>query len=204
MKFTGKGRMFFIRKILPLYTYRVKMAENRINLQKHAMLFGTYMGVYWIVKFIFLPLGFSNPFFLFLFTGLTLAVPFLGYRYVKMFRDKACNGVISFLQAWLFMVFMYMFAALLTAAAHYIYFRFIDHGFFINKMEEIISTIPTDAPELEKYVSQLNEGMDIVRTLSPIEMTMQLLSQNFLYCSILSLITAPFITRKKKVSSPKL
>ena len=96
------------------------------------MHFGTYMGVYWILKFILFPLGLSIPFLLFLFFGLTLGFPFMGYYYARTYRDKVCGGSIRFLQAWVFIVFMYMFAALLTAVAHYIYFRFIDHGLIVN------------------------------------------------------------------------
>ena len=47
------------------------------------MHFGTYMGVYWILKFILFPLGLSIPFLLFLFFGLTLGVPFMGYYYAR-------------------------------------------------------------------------------------------------------------------------
>ena len=54
----------FVRYLL------IKMTESRSNLQKYAMHFGTYMGVYWILKFILFPLGLSIPFLLFLFSGL--------------------------------------------------------------------------------------------------------------------------------------
>jgi hypothetical protein len=173
------------------------MSENRINIQRYAMVFGTYMGIYWIIKFICFPLGFTNPFFSLLFLGLTIAVPFMGYRYARIFRDKACNGTITFLQSWLFMVFMYMFAALLAAVAHFIYFRFIDNGFVINSLTQQIDLIPAEMPQFDAYADQIKEAFDIMRTLTPIEITMQLLSQNFLYCSILSLITAPFVIRNK-------
>lgn len=103
------------------------MAENRGYMQRYAMLFGTYMGGFWILKFILFPVGLSVPFLLFLFMGLTLCVPFMGYYYARMYRNQVCGGGISFLHAWVFTVFMYMFAALLAAVAHYIYFRFIDH-----------------------------------------------------------------------------
>lgn len=69
------------------------------------MHFGTYMGVYWILKFILFPLGLSIPFLLFLFFGLTLGVPFMGYYYARTYRDKVCGGSIRFLQAWVFIVF---------------------------------------------------------------------------------------------------
>lgn len=47
------------------------------------MHFGTYMGAYWILKFILFPLGLTIPFLLFLFFGLTLGVPFMGYYYAR-------------------------------------------------------------------------------------------------------------------------
>ena len=118
------------------------MAENRGYMQRYAMLFGTYMGGFWILKFILFPVGLSVPFLLFLFMGLTLCVPFMGYYYARMYRNQVCGGGISFLHAWVFTVFMYMFAALLAAVAHYIYFRFIDHGYVINTCETMVDTCP--------------------------------------------------------------
>lgn len=183
------------------------MAENRINVQKYAMHFGTYMGVFWIAKFFLFPLGLTHPFLLFLFIGLTLGVPFMGYYYTRMFRDKACGGKIKFMQAWVFMVFMYMFAAILTAAAHYIYFRFIDNGYIINTYALMLEGLST--PEvsglnfagLDNYISQLKEMLEVVRSMTAIEITMQLLSHNIINCSILALIMAPFAARKKKAVS---
>lgn len=113
------------------------MAENRGYMQRYAMLFGTYMGGFWILKFILFPVGLSVPFLLFLFMGLTLCVPFMGYYYARMYRNQVCGGGISFLHAWVFTVFMYMFAAV----AHYIYFRFIDHGYVINTCETMVDTL---------------------------------------------------------------
>ncbi len=78
------------------------------------MHFGTYMGIYWILKFILFPLGFHIPFLSLLFVILTLSVPFIGYHYAKMYRDKICGGSIQFSHAMLFTIFMYMFASLLV------------------------------------------------------------------------------------------
>lgn len=170
-------------------------------MQKYAMQFGTYMGVYWIFKFGLFPLGFTNQFFFFAFFVLTLAVPFLGYRYAKTFRDRVCRGSLNFMQSWIFMVFMYMFAALLTAMAHYIYFRFIDNGYIVDQYLEMLNTVFAQMPEFETMSEQLIEGVKAVGNLSPIEMVMQLLSTNFLYCSIISLITAPFLMKKQSITS---
>ena len=51
--------------------------DKPITLQEHAMRFGTFMGIFWIFKFIFLPLGFTIPLLQLLFVLLTLFVPVL-------------------------------------------------------------------------------------------------------------------------------
>lgn len=122
-------------------------------MQRYAMLFGTYMGGFWILKFILFPVGLSVPFLLFLFMGLTLCVPFMGYYYARMYRNQVCGGGISFLHAWIFTVFMYMFAALLAAVAHYIYFRFIDHGYVINTCETMVDTLAQSNRFVHRHLS---------------------------------------------------
>ena len=128
-------------------------------MQRYAMLFGTYMGGFWILKFILFPVGLSVPFLLFLFMGLTLCVPFMGYYYARMYRNQVCGGGISFLHAWIFTVFMYMFAALLAAVAHYIYFRFIDHGYVINTCETMVDTLAqSNMPGMDSYIATYQEA----------------------------------------------
>ncbi len=113
------------------------------------------------MKFILFPVGLSVPFLLFLFMGLTLCVPFMGYYYARMYRNQVCGGGISFLHAWVFTVFMYMFAALLAAVAHYIYFRFIDHGYVINTCETMVDTLAqSNMPGMDSYIVQCVLGFD--------------------------------------------
>jgi hypothetical protein len=173
--------------------------QNKISLQKYAMQFGAYMGIYWIAKFILFPLGFTYQFLFFLFIGLTLAVPFMGYHYARVFRDTVCGGRIKFSHAWAFIAFMYLFAALLAAAAHYVYFRYFDGGYIFDKYTEMLdNNLPADISGLEGYVAQLKISLDLIRSMTPIEITMQLLSLNVFYCAILAFITAPFVRKTKK------
>ena len=147
------------------------------------------------------PLGLTIPFLSFLFVGLTLCVPFMGYYYVRMYRNTVCSGSISFLHAWIFTVFMYMFAALLTAVAHYIYFRFIDHGFVINAYESQIDILnKSGVPDIEAYTNMFQETLETVKSLTPIDITMQLVSWNVFCGSLLALPTALYVIRPKKES----
>ena len=135
------------------------------------------MGIFWMFKFIFLPLGFSIPLLQLFFILCTLFVPILGYLYARKFRNTYCEGTISFSRAFLFTACMYIFAAMLTAVGHYIYFQFIDQGFL-----------------MDMYRQQL----DTVAALTPIQLTFQLITQNVFYGILLSLPTGLLVMRYKK------
>lgn len=164
------------------------------------MHFGTYMGIYWILKFILFPIGITIPFLSFLFIGLTLGVPFIGYYYVRMYRDKICGGYIDFLPAWAFTVFMYMFASLLAAVGHYIYFQFIDQGFIFSSIQkslnEVMQLLANQQQLTEQTKNVINELTTIFRSLTPFDITMQMISKNMIFGAIIALPTALFVMRK--------
>lgn len=171
-------------------------------MHKYAMLFGTYMGGFWIIKFILFPLGLTMPFLSLLFLGLTLCVPFLGFYYARMFREQGYGGSINFLQAWSFTVTMYIFAALLTAVAHYIYFRFIDDGFVIDTL---ISAYQTQAnmmrqsslPDSQAYVDLFKQAIEMLESVNATDITLQLLSWNIFCGVLLAIPTALFVMKRK-------
>lgn len=173
------------------------MGEKRYNMQQYAMIFGTYMGVFWILKFTLVPLGMTSPFLLLLFICLTLCVPFMGYYYTKIYRDKVCGGTIGFLHAWVFDIFMYVCAALLTAVAHYVYFRFIDQGFMLDTLRQqsmqMTGNILMSPEQMKTYI-------DTMGTLTPTDITLSMVSSNIYYCALLSIPTALIAMRKKKKS----
>ena len=144
------------------------------------MHFGTYMGIYWILKFILFPLGFHIPFLSLLFVILTLSVPF------------------QFSHAMLFTIFMYMFASLLVAVAHYAYFQFIDHGFIINSYIQLWDELMTNTPALIENKEVIKETIDTARSLTSINITMQLLSWDVFWGSILAIPTALMVMKKAK------
>ena len=176
------------------------MTQNQpISLQQTAMYFGTLMGLFWIIKFTFLPLGFTIPLLQLLFVLLTFFVPILGYLYARKFRNRYCGGSITFSRAFAFTVLMYLFAALLAAVAHYIYFRYIDNGFLIDSYIGQLEVMkPTATEELKESIDQFIEGFSLISSLSPIQLTFQLISQNFLYGTLLALPTALLVMRRKR------
>lgn len=172
------------------------MAENRNNQQKYAMYFGTYMGVYWILKFVLFPLGFGIPFLSLLFIILTLAVPFIGFHYAKTYRDRVCGGSISFSHAAFFTLLMYMFASLLVAVAHYVYFQFIDHGFILKSYSELWKELIAQSPGLIENREVIEEAILSAQSLTPIHITLQLFSWDIIWAGILAIPTGLMVMKK--------
>ena len=67
-----------------------------------AMNMGVIVGAYYIGKFCLFPLSMHSTFAAMLFFGLTMMVPFLIYRLVKLYRDRYAGGSIDFVRAFSF------------------------------------------------------------------------------------------------------
>lgn len=172
------------------------MTESNNQLQKYAMYFGTYMGAFWCIKFIAFPLSFAIPFLSLLFFVLTMAVPFLGYYYGKMYRKRVCGGYISFAQASFFVLFMYLFASLLAAVMHFVYFEFIDHGYVIEQYTQALNRI-VSTPGVEFDKEMIDTILYNLNGLTSIDITMQFLSWDLFFGAILSLPTGLLLMKNK-------
>ena len=84
------------------------MTQQRNTQQQMAMLYGTYMGLFWIIKFIFLPLGLTEPMLGLLFVLLTCAVPFVAYYMTRTYCRRYVDGEFSFFSAFVFSFQIYL------------------------------------------------------------------------------------------------
>lgn len=173
----------------------------------YAMNFGVVMGAYNIVKFCLFPLSLHSTMAALLFLGLTLVVPFLVFQLAKRYRDQYCGGQIDFTRALTFSVLTMAFGALLASVAHYIYFAFIDGGAMVEALVQSIEQLQSvDLSTLEEvdadavaqygqYVEAMQQTAQQLQAMSPIEMTMGMLSNNFSWSLILSLPIALFVKK---------
>lgn len=159
---------------------------------------GTCMGIFWAVKFALIPLGLQYSFLLLAYIILTLAVPFIGYRYVAAFRDKVCGGVIGFSQACIFTISMYLFASLLVSVVHYVYFAFIDNGFIAERMNAAISAALQISPVSAADRATLDAAMNEFSAMTAADFTLQYLSSDIFFCGLLSIPTALLAMRKRR------
>ena len=64
-----------------------------------------------------------------------------------------------------------MFASLLVAVVHYIYFQFIDHGFIVNSYIQLWDELMTNTPALAENKDIIKETIDTARSLTSINIT---------------------------------
>lgn len=167
------------------------MEENKGLLVKCAMSYGLALGIYWVIKYLFLIFGYSIPSLIFIYEGLSLAVPFIAYYLTKRYRQDI-GGNISFFHAWRFGIMLYFFAALIVSVEHFIFFQFIaPPDFLSNTMTQAINVLKSANfnSEMVDAISRTN--------ITPIHMAIQGIFNNIFYGIILSIPVAALVCRKQ-------
>ena len=91
-----------------------------------------------------------------------------------------------------------MFAALFATIAHYIYFRYMDNGLIVGTYQDMLAQMSAIASteEMKASLDQFQQALDIISSLSPLDISIQLITQNIFYCTLLAIPTALLVKRK--------
>ena len=183
---------------------------ERPTMMNCAMNFGAVVGLYNIGKFCLFPLSLHSTMAALLFLSLTLLVPYLIYRLAKRYRDQYCGRQIDFARAFIFSMYTLCFGALLASAAHYIYFAYIDGGAMVGALAQSIEQLQgVDLATLEganteaitqfnQYIELMQQTIQQIQAMKPIDMTLGMLSNNASWSIILSLPIALFVRNARK------
>ena len=91
---------------------------------------------------------------------------------------------------------------MLTSVGHLIYFQFIDHGYVLEKLTDMLETVKeSPLPGMDSYVEQYQLAIDTYALLNPVDITLQLVSQNMFYGLLMALPTALIAKRKRKTNN---
>ncbi len=169
--------------------------SNNKNFSQRAMHNGTLLGILWIVTSITYIIGLSNIIFSFLFLMLVASSPVFAWYLAVRYRKKECGNQIKYLQAWTYLIIMYVCASLLTAVAQYIYFAFIDNGYFISFIQEQISVIQ-QMPQIDEATKNaLQQVSELWGKLSISDIILQFFNSNMMLTAIITPLTAIFVRR---------
>lgn len=174
--------------------------EEYEQIKAFARIDGAIMGVMWIISFACFIAQFYMPLLNMAALIFGIASIIVSAIRLRNFRDNILDGVISYWRAYGYSLLTYFYAALLLAAAQYIYFQFIDHGFLLNQY-----TAMTSSPEFKSMMTlygikadEMKLAMDTIATLRPIDIALQFLTTNLFFGIVISWPMAALIKSKYK------
>ena len=173
--------------------------KDYIQLQAYTRYDGALTAVVWTVSFALYIAGISNPLSMMAGMGLAVFSPFFIAMRLRRYRDCVLDGCISFRRAYIYSFSVFCHAALLFAIAQYVYFAFLDNGYLIGCMTELLSEREAkqmiQAYGMEKAV---NESLQAIRTVRPIDYALNNLSLNFIIGLAASLPIAGIMRRERR------
>ena len=174
--------------------------EEYEQLKAFARIDGAIIGGLWILSFAFFIGEFYNPLFGFMSLIVGVYSLVLAAMRLKRFRDNVLDGVITFSRALMYSMLVYFYAALLMAAAQFIYFQFIDQGFMLSQYEEITNTdeFKTLLNAYGVKQEEMRLAIDNIASLRPIDIALQFLTTNIILGFMGSLPIATMLKSKYK------
>ncbi len=172
-----------------------------------AMNYALPYGFYWIFGMLCFVCSPNQTLFSLAFYFVFASTPIIGYKLLCRFRDRVCGGAITFSRGYLFTLLVYFYAALILAAAVYVYFQFFDNGTFIDNYLQAL-----DSPEVKQAFQQesmkqlvngaglkdLKSALEAMQSVSPVVYAANILDLNIFLGLLLSVPTALLAMRRNE------
>lgn len=168
------------------------IANSFKQIKAYARIEGAILGVIWVASFAFLvymPQSWWGNLMI-------LSTPFYAGWRIKNFRDKIREGFISFKAAYFFSAYTFFYASLIFAACQFIYFQWLDSSAFTNLFIQTLQTAIPTYKQLKMDISELQEGIKLIREMNAIDITSIILMQNIFIGTILSAPLAAFYKKE--------
>jgi len=127
-----------------------------------AMEAGAYMGLYFVVKFIFAVLSLNYPFCNIVSTIMLLFVPLVVFFMMRKFSNQNEGGS-YFSQLWMMGILLFFFASLISGLAQYIYYVYINPEYIKSQLSAAVTLLESlnmtsDPSLLEAVKTGLEQG----------------------------------------------
>ncbi|MDR1357336.1 MAG: DUF4199 domain-containing protein [Tannerellaceae bacterium] len=164
--------------------------ENRGLLLRSAMFHGLFLGVFWVVKYLFFVWGVTNPSVNIVYWALTPLTIVFAYVFTNVYRLMAGKRI-SFFQAWQYGVLLYFFAALIVSLLHYVFYAYLAPAGYLDNVADMAMSI------VRELTPQAEDAMLKMPYLTPIRMAIQGIFTNVFYGILFSLPVAALLCGKK-------
>jgi len=173
-------------------------APEYIQLRAFARVDGVKLFALWLASFVCYVAGLRSPGLGMVALLLAFITPFVTVRLLKKYRDTGLEGVISFRRGWGYVIFLFFYASLLFALAQFVYFAFLDKGFFAQALNELFSTQESsNAMQVLGMGASVGEMMQQLSAMRPIDLVLNILTSNLLIGCLLGLPVAALCKRNR-------
>lgn len=200
--------MNIVAKVIPLYAneyskkeFLMVKDEEQKSIVQFAMEWGVYMGLYFVVKFVFEVCSMNSFFCNAVSLLMLLCIPVVLYYAMRKY-DVMSGLKAYFAQLWMMGIMLFFFASLICSVAEFVFYQYINPGYVAELFDRALALIKesemlSDTISLEDMHKAIGAGV----LPTPLQMVMQSIWSNVFFGSLLSMIVAPFVLRKHKKAS---
>ncbi|MCD7711117.1 MAG: DUF4199 domain-containing protein, partial [Porphyromonadaceae bacterium] len=168
--------------------------QPKKTLTYYAMQYGIFMGIYLLILFLFSVGSRYASIFSTLSIVMIVATPAALYLVMSDFVRQ--RGGCKFGSLWLFGIFVFFFASLISGLGEYIYCQYIAPDFLSSlfaAMLEALGSMDELSPETADFIEMMRSGYEQGGTPTAIEWVVQMIWFKVFVGSLLSIFVALFV-----------
>lgn len=170
--------------------------EEYTQLKAFARIDGILVALLWTASFACYIGGMAHPALMIVGMGTAVSTPFFVFSRLRRFRNSILDGTLSFGRGYLYSAHTFLYAALLFALAQFVYFQFIDQGYLLSKVAEVLSDPVTERTIREAGMRQaVDETLRTMWQTRPIDYALSYFSSNIIIGLLLALPIAAVAKR---------
>lgn len=203
--------MNIVAKVVPLYAnvylkreILMEKDEKQKGIVQFAMEWGVYMGLYFVVKFIFEVKSMDSFFCNTVSLLLLLCIPIVVYYAMRKYDRQ--NGLkCYFSQLWMLGILLFFFTSIISSLAQYIYYVYINPEYIKMQFQSAVelmeawNLLANDPSLLEAVKTGIEQG----NVPSPMSVVVQHIWVNLFFGSLLSAAMAWLVKQRAKSNLTK-
>ncbi|HIX27488.1 MAG TPA: DUF4199 domain-containing protein [Candidatus Barnesiella excrementigallinarum] len=172
----------------------MKKNEKPKGIVQFAMEWGVYMGLYFVVKFIFEVWSMDSFFCNAVALAMLLCVPVFVYFVMNKYHTQIGESC-YFSQLWMMGIFLFFFTSLISSLAQYIYYVYINPDYIKLQFQSAVELmdawgVMANDPSL---LESVKEGLDKGNVPSPMSVVLERIWVNLFFGSLLSAAVAGLV-----------
>lgn len=154
---------------------------------QYAMESGVYLGLYFVVKFVFEVFSMESFFCNTVAMAMMLCVPVVVYTLMRRYRRQVGMSC-YFSQLWMMGILLFFFASLINSLVQYIYFVYINPDYIRAQFLAAVELMETFRPMMKdpSLLDIVKEGLDKGNVPSPMSVVVERIWVNLFFGSLLS------------------